>query len=213
MEELLYKIFIVGDDAELCMELASEIQSLNDDYDISPRFITDTYKEAGVIPQYEEFAQQQYYTLSEEIVEQSFKNNAFISSLTKEYITEGITYDDFCQYSIFVVSFKEWNMLSNKLFKKNKILTIWVDNMRNNRPQKYDITFHEELNYFQERILKHERQAKENNKELNSSARATHYPYLYFMNMNVREMANYTLKYVDPYTINSIKQEILAKFN
>ena len=209
MEEQYYKIFIVGDNMDLCMTLANEIQRMHDDYEISPRFITDSYKEADVTPMYEQYPQQQYYTLSEEIVERSFKNNAFISSLSKNYITEGITYDDFCQYSIFVMSFKEWNMLSNKLFKKNKILTIWVDDLT---PKPYDIAFHEELTYFQERILKHEKIAKENGKELSDSARSKYYPYLYFINMSVYDMASYALRYADPYTPNSVKQEILSKF-
>lgn len=136
------KIFIVCDNKDLSLDICKKIVSKNDEVSIIPTFSTDT-------EYYNEVSENYIYYLDTINVNLSYKNNALLYILTKNYISHGIILDDFYNNDIAFMNIEEYNNIPDVIFKKYDILTIWIDIKHHNSiNKKYKI----ELKYFNERI-------------------------------------------------------------
>lgn len=136
------KIFIVCDDKDLSLDICKKIILKNDEVSIIPIFSTDT-------EYYDEISENYIYYLDTVNVNLSYKNNALLYILTNNYISHGITLDDFYNNDIAFMNIEEYNNIPDVIFKKYDILTIWIDTKHHNSiSKKYKI----ELKYFNERI-------------------------------------------------------------
>lgn len=173
------KIFIVCDDKDLSLDICKKIILKNDEVSIIPIFSTDT-------EYYNEISENYIYYLDTVNVNLSYKNNALLYILTNNYISHGITLDDFYNNDIAFMNIEEYNNIPDVIFKKYDILTIWVDTKHHNSiSKKYKI----ELKYFNERI--------------------NEYKYMYFLNddVNIHNIIN---NYI---LANEIEKENIIKDN
>ena len=162
MEE---KILIVTLRDENKFDLAKRLSELDDSLTISPIFssdisLKDSYKE-------------NIYYMSNDDVNLAFKNNALLYVMTDNYISTGITVDDFYNNDIIVATIEEFNNIPDKFFEKYSITTIWLDS-RNHDKLKYDHTA--EAKYLMERI---------------STLR-----YMYFLDESIYEVAYIIYNYI-----------------
>ena len=119
------KIFIIFHNKELIDNVIESIFEISEDVNISKKFTTD--KDAN---------EPGFYYLNQEEVNLALKNNSLLSVVTTEYISEGITIDDLYNNDLFFMSYKEYNMINDKIFNNNNILTIWIDS-KYNKPENY----------------------------------------------------------------------------
>lgn len=131
------KIFIVCLDKENALNIAKNIIKINDNLTVIPRFTTDD--------NYNEINENYMYYLDVHKVNLSYKNNALLYIKTNNYISEGITIDDFYNNDISFLNFEEFNLIPDIIFKKYNILTVWIDSKNHKNISKSDII---EINYF-----------------------------------------------------------------
>lgn len=136
------KIFIVCDNKDISLTVCKNIILNNDEVSIIPTFSTD-------IEYYNEISENYIYYLDTVNVNLSYKNNALLYIITSNYISHGITIDDFYNNDIAFMNIEEYNNIPDVLFKKYNILTIWIDTKRHKSINKKDNI---ELKYFNERI-------------------------------------------------------------
>ena len=136
------KIFIVCDNKDISLAVCKNIVLNNDEVSIIPTFSTDT-------EYYHELSENYIYYLDTVNVNLSYKNNALLYIITSNYISHGITIDDFYNNDIAFMNIEEYNNIPDVLFKKYNILTIWIDTKRHKSINKKDNI---ELKYFNERI-------------------------------------------------------------
>jgi len=136
------KIFIVCDNKDISLNICKNIIVLNNEVSIIPIFSTDIEYDNKVSENY-------IYYLDTISTNLSYKNNALLYILTKDYISHGITLDDFYNNDIAFMTIEEYNNISDVIFRKYDILTIWIDIKSNTSlDKKYNV----ELKYFNERI-------------------------------------------------------------
>ena len=136
------KIFIVCIDKEVSFEIAKNIIEQNDDLSIIPTFSTDTSFKNEINENYINY-------LDVNVVNLSYKNNALLYILTNNYISSGITLDDFYNNDIAFMNIKEYNNIPDIIFNKYNILTIWIDTKNH---KFIDRIMNIELKYFNERL-------------------------------------------------------------
>ena len=136
------KIFIVCINKNTSLEIAKNIVENNDDLSIIPLFSTDVSYKNEINENYINY-------LNVNTVNLSYKNNALLYILTNNYISYGITLDDFYNNDIAYMDIKEYNNIPDVIFNKYNILTIWVDSKKHNH---LDYITNIELKYFNERL-------------------------------------------------------------
>ena len=136
------KIFIVCLNKETSLNVSKKIIENNDDLSIIPMFSTDT--------QYKNEINENYiYYLDVNTVNLSYKNNSLLYIITSNYISYGITLDDFYNNDIAFMNIEEYNNISDLIFNKYNVLTIWIDSKNH---KFIDNKENIELKYFNERI-------------------------------------------------------------
>lgn len=160
------KIIIVSLNNTDAINLAKTLSSKNDDLSIAPTFITDKMYEDVALN--ENFI----YYMNPIDINLSFKNNSLFYINTVDYISHGITIDDYYSNDIVCLTIDEFNTISPKTIGNN-VLIIWLDNKQNKKITNRDLS---EVKYFQE--------ALEN------------YTYLYFLNEENEDIADTILKYL-----------------
>lgn len=136
------KIFIVCLSKDISLNIAKDILKEDDDLTIIPIFSTDqSFKD--------EINENYIYYLSSNIVNLSYKNNSLLYILTNNYISYGITLDDFYNNDIAFMNIEEYNNIPDVIFNKHNILTIWIDSKKH---QSINNKVNIELKYFNERI-------------------------------------------------------------
>lgn len=131
------KIFIVCLDKDFALDIAKKIIYKDDNYTICPMFTTD--KDYNV-------ANENYETyLDVQTVNLSYKNNSLLFIKTYKYISTGITIDDFYNNDICIMNIDEYNLISENIFKKYDIITIWIDSKTHKNLSNSDLI---EINYF-----------------------------------------------------------------
>jgi len=135
------KIFLVSINKDSLFNIADNLYKLNDALSISPCFSTDI--------QYKDELTYNTYYLDVETIRLSYKNNSLLCVVTDNYISTGITIDDFYNNDIFIMSIKEYNTIPNKIFNNHDIITVWVDTKNNSNISSLDMI---EVNFFIERL-------------------------------------------------------------
>lgn len=122
------KIIIAGSENADKYSIAKELQALNDDLMIAPVFSTDLKLKGKLTDDFT------YYMAAEE-VELSYKNDAFMWVRSKDDESTGVTKPDMYTSSIFVMSFAEFNNMSNptlKEFLNDDGIICFLDTKNNN---------------------------------------------------------------------------------
>ena len=132
------KTFIVCLDKNKALDIAKNIIKVNDELSIIPRFTTNIEYKGEVNENY-------IYYLDVNTVNLSYKNNALLYIKTNNYISDGITIDDFYNNDICVLTIEEFNSIPEIVFKKYDILVIWVDTKNHKGISNADLI---EINYF-----------------------------------------------------------------
>lgn len=109
---MIMKVILVGsENNDNKYYIAKELQSLNDDLIIASVFSTNLELKGKITDNFV------YYMPAEE-VELSYKNNAFMWVLSKDNESRGVTKPDMYSSNIFVMSFGEFNNISNPTLKE-----------------------------------------------------------------------------------------------
>ena len=117
------KILIIGTNSSPKDEIAKALQTVNDDLQIAPRFTTSLSMKGKT-------GELDYYMSNEE-AELSYKNDAFMWVRTTPECSCGVTKPDMYTYSLFVMSFADFNNMSNpvmnELDKDNDVILVVLD--------------------------------------------------------------------------------------
>lgn len=113
------KIFIVCLNKQVALSIAKEIVNKNDDLSIAPMFTTD----GDIVPANENYE----VHMEANVANLSYKNNALLFIVTNQYISTGITTDDFYNNDICIMTVEEYNIIPESTFNKHDILVVWVD--------------------------------------------------------------------------------------
>lgn len=105
------KIFIIGTSINANLkDIARGLQAVNDDLSIAPIFTTDLKMRGKT-------GEDTYYMSNEE-VELSYKNNAFMWVRTLNDYSIGVTMPDMYNSNIFVMSYADFNNMSNPVLQE-----------------------------------------------------------------------------------------------
>lgn len=132
------KVFIIYHDKIIIKDLLDYIYRVGTNLHICDKFISDLNYINSIQDNISN-----YYFLNQQEINRAYKNNALLYLIHQNYISRGITSDDFYYNNIFFLTYKEYNLIPEALLKKNNILTIWIDSSKNNKhinQYKIDIT-------------------------------------------------------------------------
>lgn len=132
------KIIITGITKLDVDKLMNKIIHTDDSMNIIPKFTTNKDDESF----YNKY-------LDVMTVNLSFKNNSLIYISTINYISTGITTDDFLNNDVCFIDMKNFNNIPDKIFKDFDILVIWLDSKEVTLSNSDKI----ESKFFQERIM------------------------------------------------------------
>lgn len=114
------KIIIIGINKINKINIAKYIVEHNDNLSIVPSFTSDeNFKD--------KLSENYVYYLDPSTIYLSYRNNAFLFITTKNYISEGITCDDFYNNDILCLSLENFNNIIDKELETNENIIIWVD--------------------------------------------------------------------------------------
>lgn len=119
------KIIITGIEINKNLEIAKNLININDDLSIASSFTSDELYKDKTSENYIEF-------LDANIINLSYKNNAFLYVHTENYISTGITLDEFYNNDIICLSNKNFNKIINNVFNNNECLIVWIDTKNHN---------------------------------------------------------------------------------
>lgn len=160
------KIIIIGNESIDKINIAKLIVSKNDNLTIVPRFSTDVSEDITQINDL------YTYFLNPNIINLSYKNNSLLFVTTKNYVTWGVTIDDFYNNDILCCEYNEFNNISNVIFDTYDILTIWIDSSQDKT--KNDLN---EAKFIGERLQ--------------------NYKYLYYLNESKENITDEIIRYLD----------------
>lgn len=161
----MIKILLVGLQRIDKIELAKKLTSKNDDLSIAPIFTTNAeYKNTEINENF-------IYYMDTLTVNLSFKNNSFLYINTIDYVSHGITIDDYYNNDIICMSIEEFNSISPKTFEHDELLIIWID--EKGKVSNNELT---EVKYFQDELSK--------------------YNYMYFLNEDMNDISDIILDYL-----------------
>lgn len=162
------KILIIGTSGnETLKDIAVRLQNANDDLVIAPIFTTKLEMKGKV-------SIDSYYMSNEE-VELSYKNNAFMWVRTHDNYSNGVTMPDMYNSSLFIMSYADFNNMSNPVMaelEKDGLVLCVIDNAGT---KKSDEDILESQSAF-ERIYEH--------------------PYMYFLDEKPHNIVNTIMKYL-----------------
>jgi len=127
----MLKIIITGNESINKLSIAKKIEELDDNFSIVPHFSTEDENLKTINDKYT-------YFINHNIVNLSYKNNSLLYVITKNYVSTGVTTDDFYNNDILFCNYNEYNNISNLIFDQYDILTILVDSSVNKCKQDID---------------------------------------------------------------------------
>lgn len=175
------KIIITGTSSINKIELGKKIISKDDELSITPVFTSDELYKGKCSDKY-------IYYLDPNIINLSYKNNAFLYISTEDYITSGITIDDFYNNDIVCISTKNFNKIIDSIFTNNECLIVWVDSK-----------YHKNINLKEE--LVETKYLEENLAKLN---------YLYFIDEDFGKISEVIIDYIT--SDENRKKELLEEY-
>ena len=140
------KIFITGPHSIDKLKIAKLLVEKDDSLSICKKFTSDS--------SYKDITSEDYiYYLESQEIDLAYKNNVILFVNTENYISTGVSMDNYYNSDICVLSIKDFNNISNTVFqsKLNDILVIWIDSpiKENNSETRVDIN---ESKYLLERL-------------------------------------------------------------
>ncbi len=108
------KIFIIYHNDELINSYIDELNKLDDELIIAKKFTSDEMDMTKIY-------------MSPLDVKLCLKNNAILYVITRDYTSTGITFDEFENSDICLLHYDEYNEISDIVFNKYNILTVWID--------------------------------------------------------------------------------------
>jgi hypothetical protein len=114
------------------------------------------------------------YFLDTNTIHLAYKNNSIMTVYTNNYLSDGITIDDFYNNDICYMMIEQFNLISEKFINENNILVVWLDESNKHKISKQEMT---EIGYMQERL---------NNMK-----------YLYFLNDSHKNICDVILEYLN----------------
>lgn len=108
------KIFIIYHNQELIDSYIDQILEKSDDISFAKKFTSDENDTTKIY-------------MSPVDVKLCLKNNAILYIITRDYVSSGITLDEFYNNNICLLHYDEFNEISNVVFNKHDILTLWID--------------------------------------------------------------------------------------
>ena len=121
---MILKIFVTGDSSIDKLEIAKKIVEKNDDFSIAPKFTNDISRKDKIGDDY-------VYYMDNVDVDLSYKNNAFLYVKTDDnYITTGVTLDNFYNNDVFYLDIYDFNSISDSIIYSYDSLLVWVDTKR-----------------------------------------------------------------------------------
>ena len=173
------KVFIVCLDKNKALNVAKEVIYKDDNYTIAQTFTTDN--------EYDNNNDNYEMYLDANTVNLSYKNNSLLYIKTTKYISTGITIDEFYNNDICVMNIDEYNLISEHIFNKYDIITVWIDTKAHQNLLKSDFI---EINYFTEFLEKN--------------------PFLYFLDTEIN-IADVIIDYLN--SDEEMKKHILEENN
>lgn len=131
------KIIIAGSECANNYNIAKELQMLNDDLMIAPMFSTSHALKGKISDDF-------IYYMAPEEVELSYKNDAFMWVRSKDDCSTGVTKPDMYTSHIFVMSYAEFNNMSNPVleeFLNDDGVICFLDTKNNNVEDKVESKF------------------------------------------------------------------------
>lgn len=163
------KIIIVGSENIDKYSIAKKLQALDDDLTIAPVFSTDLLLDGKITDDFK-------YFMEAKEVEIGHKNDAFMWVRTYDDESKGVTKPDMYMSSIFVMSFSEFNNMSDPAFDeflKDDGLVCFLDTHANTDTDKIESRF------TCERLFNEEKNV----------------PHLYFLDENINYIVDTLFKY------------------
>ena len=180
------KVIITGPHTMDKLSIAKQIVADNDNLSIAPTFTTDMeYKD--IAPDNDEYI----YYMGVESVELTMKNNFTLFMSTHNYITKGITIDNFYNNDIFCMELEDFNNISDHMLQQYDLIVIWVDAPIKNGTDSLTYVDICETKYLEERLET--------------------LPYLYFFNSDKEEISSILNAYL--FADDNEKQHILDENN
>jgi hypothetical protein len=175
------KIIITGIEINKVLEIAKNLININDDLSIASSFTSDELYKDKTSENYIEF-------LDANTINLSYKNNAFLYVHTENYISTGITLDEFYNNDIICLTNKNFNKIINSVFNNNECLIVWIDTKNHN-----NINISEEIreiNYLEKTLS-----------NLN---------YLYFLDEDIDTVINIINRYIK--SSEECRKELLEEY-
>ena len=157
------KIFIIYHDEELISAYVEQLLLNNDFLTCAPKFSSDREEENN-----------ETYYMSPIDVNLAIKNNALLYVVTSNYVSRGITIDDFYNCDICLLHYSEYNIIPDVLFTKYNILTVWIDSKK--KISADDLESYE-INYVEQRL--------------------EHVPNEYFLNDEFKDINECIINYIN----------------
>ena len=175
------KILITVIDLTKNLYIAKKLININDDLSIASSFTSDELYKDKKSENYIEF-------LDANTINLSYKNNAFLYVHTENYISTGITLDEFYNNDVICVTNKNFNKIINDIFNNNDCLVIWIDTKK-----------HKNVNISEEII------------EINYLEKTlSNLKYLYFLDEKEDDIINVINKYIK--SSEEIKKNLLEEY-
>ena len=157
------KVFIIYHDEELVSSYIDQLLLKDDFLTCAPKFSSDKEEENS-----------ETYYMSPVDVNLAIKNNALLYVVTSNYVSRGITMDDFYNNDICLLHYSEYNIIPDVLFTKYNILTVWIDSKK--KISMNDLESYE-INYVEQRL--------------------ENVPNEYFLNDKFEEINEYILNFIN----------------
>lgn len=136
------KVLITGISEIDKFSILKELIKQDDNLTIIPSFTSDMYHENNN-------ANENYiYYMKTEDINLAFKNNALLYIYTKDYISTGVTFDDFYNNDLLETNLINFNNIPDRYFSEYDILIVWLDTSKT----KASLSEMQEINYLEERI-------------------------------------------------------------
>lgn len=162
------KILITGLKTTDKMTLAKKLITENDDLSIAPMFTSDkTYENIQLNDNY-------IYYMNTIDVNIAFKNNSLFYVNTDDYVSTGVTLDDYYNNDIILLTINDFNLISPKTLQNEDILIIWLDSKTNGKISESQLS---EVRCFQDEL--------------------DNYKYMYFLNDDVNVICKIILKFIN----------------
>ena len=135
------KVFIIYHNQNIINEIINELYETSSDINISNKFTTEKNDAVNSFPY-------SYYYINQLEVNKALKNNSVLYIITNDYVSTGITIDDFYNNDVFCMNYKEYNAIPDIIFNKYNILTVWVDSKQSS----YDQSILSEIPFVEKRL-------------------------------------------------------------